>query len=177
MQAAPADRTPTSAARAFLPGARHALAGAQRATGAARAVAGMTHGELHLASLLSVTLGVLPSVLAAWHQHHPLVDVVLHEYADLDDFAAVMADATADVAIGPLPEAWTGPHHLPGRAARRWVLYDTAHGLATTVQHLCSQAVFARPAPHPLVSEFLDLARDSARLLPRHLTDLLGTRA
>ncbi|WP_406503030.1 hypothetical protein [Streptomyces sp. NBC_00212] len=64
-----------------------------------------------------------------------------------------------------------------GRAARRWVLYDTAHGLATTVQHLCSQAVFARPAPHPLVSEFLDLARDSARLLPRHLTDLLGTRA
>lgn len=114
------ERTPrgvhlTPAGRAFLPGARHALSGAQRATGAARAVAGMTHGELHLASVLSVTLGVLPSVLASWHQHHGLVDVVLHEYADLDDFAASMTDATADVAIGPLPEDWSGPHHPLGR--------------------------------------------------------------
>ncbi|MFI9047272.1 LysR family transcriptional regulator [Streptomyces sp. NPDC053427] len=254
------ERTPrgvhlTPAGRAFLPGARHALAGAQRATGAARAVAGMTHGELHLASVLSVTLGVLPSILAFWHQHHRLVDVVLHEYADLDDFAASMADATADVAIGPLPEGWTGPHHPLGAeeivaivppgdalhsrrtvrltelAARRWVLYDAAHGLAATVERLCSQAgftpsaairsrqtaaiprlvaaglgvavvpaniltpdfpgtvlrltprqrrslaVFARPTPHPLVSEFLSLARDSARLLPDHLLDLLGTQA
>ncbi|WP_331723586.1 MULTISPECIES: LysR family transcriptional regulator [unclassified Streptomyces] len=251
------ERTPrgvhlTPAGRAFLPGARHALAGARRATGAARAVAGMTHGELHLASVLSVTLGVLPSVLAAWHGHHPRVDVVLHEYADLDEFAAAMADATADVAIGPLPEGWTGPHHrlgaeeivvivppgdpLRGRrtvrlselAGRRWVQYDSAHGLAATVEQLCAQAgftpsaairsrqtaavprlvaaglgvavvpaniltpdfpgtvlrltprqrrplaAFTRPAPHPLVSEFLTVARDSARLLPDHLAGLLG---
>lgn len=113
-------------------------------------------------------------------------------------------------------------------AGRRWVQYDSAHGLAATVEQLCAQAgftpsaairsrqtaavprlvaaglgvavvpaniltpdfpgtvlrltprqrrplaAFTRPAPHPLVSEFLTVARDSARLLPDHLAGLLG---
>ncbi|WP_274918185.1 LysR family transcriptional regulator [Streptomyces sp. WZ-12] len=169
------ERTPrgahlTPAGRAFLPGARHSLAGAERATGAARAVAGMIHGELHLATVLSVALGVVPSVLAAWHDRHPHVDVVLHEYGDLGAFVASIAGATADVAIGPLPAGWDGPHHplgaeefvvitppgdpLAGRrtvrlaqlADRRWVLYGPSHGLSAIVSRLCAEAGFT-PSP------------------------------
>ncbi|MFI1255564.1 LysR family transcriptional regulator [Streptomyces netropsis] len=171
------ERTPrgahlTPAGRAFLPGARHALSGAERATGAARAVAGMVHGELHLAAVLSVALGVLPSVLAAWHRQHPHIDVVLHEYANLDSFARAMTDATADVAIGPLPEGWDGPHHPLGAeefvalappgdplakrktvrlaelADRRWVQYGSSHGLAQSVEQLCAEAGFT---PHAAI--------------------------
>ncbi|MGF1425771.1 LysR family transcriptional regulator [Kitasatospora sp. LaBMicrA B282] len=251
------ERTPrgahlTPAGRAFLPGARQAIEGAQRATGAARAVAGMVDGQLHLASMLSIALGVVPSVLAAWHARHPQVDVVLHEYDGLDSFATAMTEATADVAVGPLPDAWEGPHHalgaeefvailppgdpLAGRttvrpadlADRRWVQYKQTHALAGHVERICTEAgftpnavtrstqtaaiphlvaaglgvaivpanvltpdfpgtvlrltprhrrrlaVFARPAPHPLIAEFLAVARTSARLHPAHLSDLLG---
>ncbi|MFH8346616.1 LysR family transcriptional regulator [Streptomyces sp. NPDC018045] len=250
------ERTPrgahlTPAGRAFLPGARHALAGADRATGAARAVAGMVHGQLHLATVLSVAIGVVPSVLAAWHRTHPHVDVVLHEYGDLDSFAASLTGATADVALGPLPDGWDGPHcplgaeefvaivppgdRLAGRrtvrltefADRRWVLYGPSHGLSAVVSQLCAEAaftpsaairstqtaalprlvaaglgvavvpaniltpdfpgtvlrlnpryrrpldVFSRPAPHPLISEFLTIAQHSARLHPEHLAEPL----
>ncbi|MEV0374452.1 LysR family transcriptional regulator [Streptomyces sp. NPDC050636] len=165
------ERTPrgahlTPAGRAFLPGARQALSGTERATGAARAVAGMVHGELHLAAVLSVALGVVPSVLAAWHRQHPHIDVVLHEYANLDSFARAMSDATADVAIGPLPENWDGLHHPLGAeefvvlappgdplakrktvrlaelADRRWVQYGSSHALAQAVEQLCAEAGF-----------------------------------
>ncbi|WP_344101065.1 LysR family transcriptional regulator [Nocardiopsis rhodophaea] len=237
----------TPAGRAFLPGARRALAGAERATGAARAVAGMAHGRLHLASVLSVALGVVPSVLTAWRAAHPLVDVELYEYADLESFTAAITDGTADVAIGPLPEGWEGPSHALGAeefvviappadplagcdrvrlaelADRRWVHYGHTHGLADLVDQLCAEAgftpnaairsmqtaalpylvaaglgvaivpaniltpdfpgtllrlnpphlrdlsAFARPAPHPVITEFLDIAQGSARLLPEHL--------
>ncbi|MEI5102355.1 LysR family transcriptional regulator [Streptomyces sp. PmtG] len=171
------ERTPrgarlTPAGRAFLPGARQALLGAERATGAARAVADMVHGELHLAAVLSVALGVVPGVLAAWHREHPRVDVVLHEYADLDSFARAMTDATADVAIGPPPDGWDGPRHplgseefvalvppgdpLAGRATvrleqlaeRPWVQYGRTHALAATVELLCSEAGFT---PHAAI--------------------------
>ncbi|WP_282793299.1 LysR family transcriptional regulator [Streptomyces sp. CC224B] len=171
------ERTPrgahlTPAGRAFLPGARHALTGAERAAGAARAVADMVHGELHLAAVLSVALGVVPGVLAAWHRRHPRVDVVLHEYADLGSFARAVTDATADVALGPLPEGWEGPHHplgaeefvalvppgdpLAGRltvrleelADRPWVQYGRHHALAATVEQLCAEAGFT---PHAAI--------------------------
>ncbi|MFH9069108.1 LysR family transcriptional regulator [Streptomyces alboflavus] len=171
------ERTPrgahlTPAGRAFLPGARHALSGAERATGAARAVADMVHGELHLAAVLSVALGVVPGVLAVWHRRHPRVDVVLHEYADLASFARALTDATADVAIGPLPDGWDGPHHplgaeefvvlvppgdpLAGRktvrleqlAQRPWVQYGRTHALAATVEDLCTDAGFT---PHAAI--------------------------
>ncbi|WP_455409881.1 LysR family transcriptional regulator [Streptomyces hiroshimensis] len=186
------ERTPrgahlTPAGRAFLPGARQALSGAERATGAARAVAGMVHGELHLAAVLSVALGVVPSVLAAWHRQHPHIDVVLHEYAGLDSFARAMTEATADVAIGPLPENWDGPHHPLGSeefvvlappgdplaqrktvrlaelADRRWVQYGSSHGLAGTVEQLCAEAGFT---PHAAT-------RHHARLMPEHLAGRL----
>ncbi|WP_051855027.1 LysR family transcriptional regulator substrate-binding protein [Streptomyces sp. NRRL B-1347] len=132
----------------------------------------MVHGELHLAAVLSVALGVVPGVLAAWHREHPRVDVVLHEYADLASFARALTDATADVAIGPLPEGWEGPHHpldaeefvalvppgdpLAGRvsvrleqlAERPWVQYGPTHALSATVELLCSEAGFT---PHAAI--------------------------
>src|ERR1700712_4617766 len=55
--------TPTG--RAMLPHARPALADADRARCAARQAAGLDTGELQIATLYSISLGVLPAALKA----------------------------------------------------------------------------------------------------------------
>lgn len=172
------ERTPrgvvaTPAGRALLPGARTTLGEAAAATARARAVAGLADGELHLATVLSVALGVVPSVLTAWHRAHPHVRVVLHEYADLSSFAAALeptGPVVADLGIGPLPRAWAGPSveigaeefvvivppddalaarrtvRLAELADRLWVHYGRGHGLADVVETACAEAGFAPEA-------------------------------
>jgi DNA-binding transcriptional LysR family regulator len=70
----------TPMGRAMLPHARAALADAERARCAARQASGLEIGELQVATVYSVSLGVLPPALRAWRTfaawcRHPAVRV------------------------------------------------------------------------------------------------------
>src|SRR5207244_9969093 len=87
---------------ARLPHARAALLAATRADTAARQATGADAGELHIAAVYSISLGVQPA-LRSWRKQHPGVRIRLHEYRHVDEMAAAVRDGAADVAIGPEP--------------------------------------------------------------------------
>ncbi|WP_214404135.1 LysR family transcriptional regulator [Pseudonocardia lacus] len=162
----------TPMGRALLPHARAALADAERARLAARQAVGLDCGELEVATVYSVALGVLPPALRAWHRAHPDVRVRLIEHRHVDELAEAMAGGQADVAVGPVPEEWEGPVRALGEeefvvvlppddpaargaglldlaelADRRWVHYAPGHGLADLLDRACAAAGFSpRPA-------------------------------
>ncbi|MFI6579649.1 LysR substrate-binding domain-containing protein [Embleya sp. NPDC050493] len=160
---------PTPMGRAVLPHARAALAEARRLHTAARRTAGLEGGELEVATVYSVSLGILPPVLRAWRRQHPGVRIRLREFAHADRLQAAMAAGQADLAVGPSPAGWEGPVRdlgveefvivLPGDdplageppgplalvelADRAWVRYAPANGLADILDQACHQAGFS----------------------------------
>ncbi|MFJ3841723.1 LysR family transcriptional regulator [Streptomyces sp. NPDC090054] len=158
----------TPMGRAVLPHARAALADAERARGAARRAAGLEGGEILVATVYSITLGVLPPVLRCWHGSHPEVGIRLLEFRHARELRAAMAAGRADLAVGPVPEDWEGPVRelgteefvvvLPtgdpapadqrGRirladlADREWVQYAPGNGLAEILESACVAAGF-----------------------------------
>src|SRR5579863_2321349 len=99
----------TPAGRIALPHARTSLAHAERArTGALRA-SGIDAGELHVGTLYSISVGILPSALRTWRSSFPDVQVRLVEFRRSDDLIAAMEAGQADVAVGPTPPGWEGP--------------------------------------------------------------------
>src|SRR5947209_5315994 len=98
----------TPAGRAMLPHARASIAHAELARSAAQRASGAKAGELHLATLYSISVGVLPSALRYWRRDHPQLKVRLVEFRHTDDLLAAMEDGQADVAVGPTPPAWEG---------------------------------------------------------------------
>ncbi|MEN3535544.1 LysR family transcriptional regulator [Microbispora sp. ZYX-F-249] len=99
----------TAMGRAMLPHARAALADAERARCAARQAGGLETGELQVATLYSVSLGVLPPALRAWRRSHPGVRVRLFEHSHAEQLREAMVAGQADLAIGPAPRDWDGP--------------------------------------------------------------------
>src|SRR5215217_8468544 len=99
--------TPTG--EAFLPAARAALAAAERARRSARMVLGLEAGELEIATVGTVAVGLLPPVLRRWRPRHPGRTVRLHEHRDGPSLAEAVAQGGADLGIGPRPGEWTGP--------------------------------------------------------------------
>ncbi|WP_394620106.1 LysR substrate-binding domain-containing protein [Lentzea sp. JNUCC 0626] len=164
----PRHARPTPAGRAMLPHARAALAEAARARDAARSASGAEQGELHVAALYSVSLGVLPDALRVWRRERPGMKVKLVEFRHTDDMAAAMREGLADVAIGPAPADWDGPvrdigteefvlvvppgdplTELPVRqvpmaslASRDWVHFTPESGLSTVLDRACLAAGF-----------------------------------
>ncbi len=156
--------TPTG--RAMLPHARAALADAERARCAARQAAGLEAGELQIATLYSISLGVLPPTLKAWRRKYPDVGIRLYEHRHTTELAEAMTTGQADVAIGPSPPAWPHPPQVLGieefvvvvapddplarratislndLADRAWVHYTPSHGLADLLDQACAQAGF-----------------------------------
>jgi DNA-binding transcriptional LysR family regulator len=151
----------TPAGRAMLPHARAALADADRARAAARQAAGLDAGEVQVAVVYSVTLGVLPPVLHAWRASHPEVRVRLLEFPHTDALLAAMTAGRADLAVGPAPGSWDGPVRelgveefvvvlaaddpspdLASLAERDWVHYAPGNGLAEVVDQACAAAGF-----------------------------------
>jgi DNA-binding transcriptional LysR family regulator len=104
--------TPTG--RAMLPHARAALADADRARCAARQAAGLEVGELQIATLYSISLGILPTALRAWRRSHPEVGIRLFEHRHTDELTEAMNSGQADLAVGPTPRAWSGPIRVLG---------------------------------------------------------------
>ncbi|MDT8912205.1 LysR family transcriptional regulator [Amycolatopsis sp. PS_44_ISF1] len=162
----------TPMGRAMLPHARAALADAERARCAARQAGGLMAGELLVATVYSVSLGVLPPALRVWRRERPEVDVRLFEYRHAAELREAMAAGEADVAIGPVPGDWDGPVRdlgteefvvvlpidgasepsadgtvdLASLADCAWVHYAPGHGLAELVDRACAEAGF-RPRP------------------------------
>src|SRR5580698_9405371 len=88
----------TPAGRTALPHARARLAYAERATSAARTASGVDAGELHVGTLFSISVGVLPKALAIWREKYPDVQVRLVEFRRTEDLIATMVVGMADLA-------------------------------------------------------------------------------
>ncbi|GAB2727070.1 LysR family transcriptional regulator [Kitasatospora kifunensis] len=158
----------TPLGRAVLPHARAALAEAERLHAVARRTAGLDEGELEIAAIYSVSLGILPPVLRAWRRKHPGVRIRLREYPHADQLQAAMTAGRADLAVGPTPTDWEGPIRelgveefalllpaddplansptgtlaLTELADRAWVHYSPDNGLADLLDRVCAQAGF-----------------------------------
>ncbi|TDD20910.1 LysR family transcriptional regulator [Kribbella turkmenica] len=156
--------TPTG--RAMMPHARAALADAERARCAARQAAGLEVGELQIATLYSITLGVLPAALRRWRQIYPDVGIRLFEHRHTDELAEAMHAGQADLAVGPEPAGWPGRTYwlrteelvvvlaaddpaavgetvcLRDLKNRAWVHYTPGHGLGDVLDLACAQAGF-----------------------------------
>ncbi|WDV55267.1 LysR family transcriptional regulator [Streptomyces coeruleorubidus] len=98
----------TPMGRAFRPHAELAVRSAAQARRAARAAAGAEGGELHIAAVHSVAVGVLPDVFARWRAAHPRVLLHLHEYASSPALEEQVERGAADLAVGPAPADWPG---------------------------------------------------------------------
>ncbi|MEU9299615.1 LysR family transcriptional regulator [Streptomyces sp. NPDC048269] len=105
----------TSMGRAFLPHAQLAVHSARQAERAARAAAGVAGGELHVATVHAVAVGLLPGIAVRWRATHPGVSLVLREYGSTEALEEQLERGVADVAVGPEPKEWTGPLLPVGR--------------------------------------------------------------
>jgi DNA-binding transcriptional LysR family regulator len=157
----------TPAGEALLPAARAALAATERARRAARMVLGLEAGELEIATVGTVAIGLLPPLLRRWRARHPARTVRLHEHRDGPALAEAVADGGADLGIGPRPDSWSGPLETLGEeelvvvlppgdplrdrddgvplaalADREWVLFERGHALAQLTDALCAEAGF-----------------------------------
>ena len=163
----------TPAGRSLLPEARAALRAVERAYRAPRAALALEAGELEIATVLSMAVGLLPRYIGAWHRQYPSVAIRLHEFRHRTLLEDSVEQGVADLAIGPHPvRPWSGPLETVGweefvlvvgpadplanrtsvrleeLADREWVLYHPDHGLAGILESVCRRAGFL---PHGTV--------------------------
>ncbi|MFF3753334.1 LysR family transcriptional regulator [Streptomyces sp. NPDC002018] len=161
----------TPMGRAFLPHAELAVRSAAQARRAARAAAGAEGGELHVAALHGVAVGVLPEVFAAWRRAHPEVALFLHEYATTEALEEQVERGTADLAVGPPPRNWPGPVVTVGEEEIVLVVPfdDRLAGRTSVTLAELSDRMWVRCAMEPVVEgqDFLDWACAGAGFTPR----------
>ncbi|MFV0133005.1 LysR family transcriptional regulator [Streptomyces sp. HMX87] len=161
----------TPMGRAFLPHAEVAVRSAVQARRAARAAAGAEGGELHVAALHSVAVGILPDIFARWRAAHPGVQLHLHEYATTEALEEQVERGTADLAVGPAPDHWPGTVLEVGEEEIVLVVpFDDRFAGRTrvTLPELADRP-WVRCAMEPLVEgeRFLDWACGRAGFRPR----------
>ncbi|MFF4396344.1 LysR substrate-binding domain-containing protein [Streptomyces sp. NPDC001480] len=161
----------TPMGRAFLPHAELAVRSAVQARRAARAAAGAEGGELHVAALHSVAVGVLPDVFARWHAAHPRVLLQLHEYATSEALREAVERGAADLAVGPAPTDWAGTAVPVGEEEIVLVVPfdDRLAGRTTVMLPELADRAWVRCAMEPVVhgERFLDRACGQAGFRPR----------
>ncbi|MGW0814376.1 LysR family transcriptional regulator [Streptomyces viridiviolaceus] len=161
----------TPMGRAFRPHAELAVRSAAQARRAARAAAGAEGGELHVAALHSVAVGILPDVFARWRTAHPGVVLHLHEYATTEVLEEEVARGTADLAVGPPPRDWSGTVVPVGQEDIVLVVpFDDRFAGRTTVRlPELADRPWVRCAMEPVVEgeRFLDWACGRAGFRPR----------
>jgi DNA-binding transcriptional LysR family regulator len=157
----------TPAGRTLLPEARAAVRAVERGRRAARATLALEAGDLEIATVLSIAVGLLPRYIGVWHERYPDVGIRLQEFRHRALLEEAVEQGVADFAIGPLPlRAWEGPLDqvaweefvviappgdplaarravaLDELAERQWVLYHADHGLAGILEEVCRRAGF-----------------------------------
>jgi DNA-binding transcriptional LysR family regulator len=138
-----------------------------------RRPSGVDAGELHVGTLYSISVGVLPQALGKWRHNYPDVQVRLVEFRRTQDLIAAMEAGQADVAVGPTPREWNGPVEaigveefviaaspdavLPSNGGRvkladlaheHWVKFTSPSGLSDILEDACQAAGFE---PHAAV--------------------------
>jgi DNA-binding transcriptional LysR family regulator len=157
----------TPAGRALLPEARLAVRALERGRHGARSALALELGELEIATVLSMAVGVLPAHIGIWHERHPNVAIRLHEFRHRNLLEDAVEQGVADFAVGPRPlRRWDGPLEtvaweefvlvvassdplseqssvaLDDLREREWVLYHPDHGLAGIVDDVCRRNGF-----------------------------------
>ncbi len=156
----------TAAGRALLPEAQAAVRAAERAGTAARMALGLEAGELEVATLLSMAVGILPHAIARWVERYPDIAIRMREYTHRNRLEEDVRAGAGDIAIGPVPEQWGGAIErlgfeelvvvlpasdpLAGEAStplealadRHWILFQPGHGLTELVDAACLRAGF-----------------------------------
>src|SRR5438445_9731535 len=100
----------TPAGRTLLPEARAALRAVERGRRGARAALALESGDLEIATVLSMAVGLLPRYIRLWHERHPDVGIRLQEFRHRSLLEDAVEQGVADFAIGPLPvRSWDGP--------------------------------------------------------------------
>jgi DNA-binding transcriptional LysR family regulator len=157
----------TPAGRALLPEARLAVRALERGRQGARSALALELGELEIATVLSMAVGVLPAHIGVWHERHPNVAIRIHEFRHRNLLEDAVEQGVADFAVGPRPlRRWDGPLEtvaweefvlvvassdplaarsdvaLGDLSERQWVLYHPDHGLAGIVDDICRTAGF-----------------------------------
>ena len=147
------------------------LAASQRGRLAVRQINALEGGELEIATVRSLAVGVLPAVIGEFRLRHPGVRIWLREFAHRERMNEAVLSGLSDIAVGPRPRDWPGqllalgweefvvvlpesdplarnPGALNLRqlSDRGWVLYEFGHGLDDVVQFACAQAGFT-PRP------------------------------
>lgn len=175
----------TPAGRAFLVEANRVLADVSRAKRSVQAVTDGVLGELEIATVTSLAVGIIPSVASGWRRTHPKVSLRLHEHTHADRLEEALLNGIGDFGFGPTPhrpmgevihvgyeefvfvvptddplagESSIDPSELRDRA---WVLYDPAHGLSAVVSKVCSSFGFS-PAESVRTSQVETAARFAA---------------
>ena len=157
----------TAAGKAFLPEARAAVLASQRAVRAARGALALDRAELEIATVTSLSVGILPASIQQLHEALPAIVVRLQEYTHRDALVDAVRSGVGDIAIGPRPAHWDGPveslgfeqfvvvlgprdplwdqpgaMELVALADRDWVLFPPWHGLADLTTTACASAGF-----------------------------------
>ena len=158
----------TPAGRTLLPEARLAVRALERGRQAPRSALALEAGELEIATVLSMAVGLLPRHIGVWHERHPnVVDPAARVPAPhpargrrragrrrLRDRAAARAPLgrpARDRRLGGVrrrraptddPLATRRSDRLEELADREWVLYHPDHGLAGIVEEVCRRAGF-----------------------------------
>jgi DNA-binding transcriptional LysR family regulator len=123
-------------------------------------------GELEVATLLSMAVGILPHVITRWIEHHPDITIRMREYTHRSLLEDDVRAGVGDIALGPVPESWRGPLErlgfeelvvvvpasdplagtefasLQSFADRHWILFQPGHGLTEIVDAACRRAGF-----------------------------------
>src|SRR6266404_4275986 len=157
----------TPAGRSLLPEARAAVRAVERGRRGALAALALETGELEIATVLSMAVGLLPRYIRIWRERYPDIGIRLHEFRHRSLLEDAVEQGVADFAIGPPPvRRWDGPltviaweefvivvppnDPLAGRSSirleeladREWVLYHQDHGLAGILEETCRRAGF-----------------------------------
>ena len=186
----------TAAGQSLLPEARAATRHADRGRHVARRALGLEAGHLEVVAATSTVAGILPTVLRAWQQSHPRIEVSLLEFPHRRLLDEAVRDGAGDIAVGQLPTNWQGPIErlgweefmvvlpqddpligsrtvqLADLAERRWVHFAPAHGLAQVLDFACATAGYS-PRVALRTSQVLAAAQFAAAglgptLMPQH---------
>jgi DNA-binding transcriptional LysR family regulator len=197
----PQSVTLTPLGRAVLPHATAAVRAADEARRASQAVGGLEAGELRIATLHSIALGVIPAAIRAWRLRYPQVSFVLREFVNIEQLTEQMRLGVADLAVGSPPSGWDGPQRSLGMeelvvvlavddplaqggrksvkleelADRPWVLYAPDNGLAPVVIEACAEAGFTPRAAvrthHTATAAQLAAAGLGPTLIPENVVE------
>lgn len=153
---------PTTAGRVFLREARSTLSARDGAVTAVRKFSRSSPTELQILTLRSIASGILTRTLSPWTARHPGTVLRFRDFSHrriLEEHARL---GEGDVAVGPLPESWTGSLRLLGYEemllvfpstddARHdrldidrlstldWILYEPRNGLTEVIDAFCTR--------------------------------------